>query len=190
MNESPVGQALPSDRGHAERSASICANADGATVGETVASDPIVLREATAADLDAIWAIESAVFGTEAWSLELMRDELTAPHRRYLVLVDAASDVRGYGGLLAVGAEGDIQTIAVVPELRGQGWGRRLMKALMGEGRACGVRELFLEVRADNPVARSLYESLGFEAIAVRPRYYQPDNIDAVVMRCEMVGPA
>lgn len=148
------------------------------------------LRPATVTDLDAIWALECAVFGAEAWSRELMRDELTAPHRHYLALVDAAGEVRGYGGLLAVGSEGDIQTIAVAPELRGRGLGRRLMEALRAEARARGVRELFLEVRADNPVARSLYESLGFEAIAVRPRYYQPDDIDAVVMRCELVDHA
>jgi len=42
---------------------------------------------------------------------------------------------------------------------------------------------VFLEVRADNPGARSLYETLGFAEIAVRPKYYQPDGVDAVIMR-------
>jgi N6-L-threonylcarbamoyladenine synthase/ribosomal-protein-alanine N-acetyltransferase len=42
---------------------------------------------------------------------------------------------------------------------------------------------VFLEVRADNPGARALYESLGFAEIAVRPDYYQPDGVDAVIMR-------
>lgn len=144
------------------------------------------LRPATAADLDAIWAIETAVFGAEAWSRPMMLEELTADHRHYLALVDEAGAVRGYGGLLAVGREGDIQTIAVAPELRGAGHGRAIMAGLLAEGRRRGVRDVFLEVRADNPVARGLYASLGFAEIGVRPRYYQPDDVDAVVMRLEM----
>ena len=51
------------------------------------------------------------------------------------------------------------------------------------------VREVFLEVRADNPGAQSLYESLGFEAIAVRPRYYQPDDVDALVQELVLTPP-
>lgn len=143
------------------------------------------IRAASIDDLDAIWAIEAAVFASEAWSREMMREELTADHRVYLALVDGAGAVRGYGGLLAVGAEGDVQTIALDPGSRGGGQGRRLMNALLDAGEGLGVREVFLEVRADNPVARGLYASLGFEEIGVRPRYYQPDGIDAIVMRLE-----
>lgn len=141
------------------------------------------LRPADIADLEAIWAIESDVFGRDAWSLELMREELTADHRSYLALVDEGGAILGYGGLLAVGEEGDIQTIALVPGARGGGHGRRLMRALLDAARGRGVREVFLEVRADNPVARGLYSSLGFEELGVRPRYYQPDGVDAIVMR-------
>ncbi|WP_241489296.1 ribosomal protein S18-alanine N-acetyltransferase [Leucobacter celer] len=144
------------------------------------------LREAAVDDLDAIWGIESAVFGAEAWSCEMMREELTADHRYYLVLADAAGAVQGYAGLLVVGTEGDIQTIAVAPEARGGGHGRRLMNALLDEAARRGVREVFLEVRADNPVAQALYRSLGFAEIGVRPRYYQPEGVDAVVMKLEM----
>jgi len=144
------------------------------------------LREASAADLDAIWGIEAEVFGRDAWSREAMRDELTADHRCYLALVDAEGAVIGYGGLLAVGREGDIQTIALADRARGAGHGRRLMNALLDAAAERGVDEVFLEVRADNPAARGLYESLGFEELGVRPRYYQPDGVDAVVMRLGM----
>lgn len=146
----------------------------------------LTLRNASEQDLDAIWAIESRVFGAEAWSRKQMHEELTADHRSYLALVDDADRVRGYAGLLALGTEGDIQTIALAPEARGGGNGRRLMKALLDEAERRSVCEIFLEVRADNPVARGLYASLGFSEIGVRPRYYQPDDVDAVVMRLDM----
>lgn len=141
------------------------------------------VREATLDDLDAVWAIEQAVFGAEAWSREMMRDELVGSHRHYAVLSGADGAVHGYAGLLVVGSDGDIQTIAVEPGSRGGGHGRRLMEALLAEARRRGARRVFLEVRADRPVARGLYASLGFEEIAVRPRYYQPDDVDAVVMQ-------
>jgi ribosomal protein S18 acetylase RimI-like enzyme len=48
------------------------------------------------------------------------------------------------------------------------------------------VQEDFLEVRADNPVAQAMYTAFGFERIAVRPRYYQPDGVDAWVMRASL----
>lgn len=146
----------------------------------------LAIRPATPDDLDAIWAIESAVFGAEAWSRDMMLDELTADHRDYLALVDAAGAVFGYGGLLAIGRDGDVQTIAVAPEARGSGRGRRLMNALLDLAADRGVREVFLEVRADNPVAIALYVSLGFAEIGVRANYYQPDGVDAIVMRLRM----
>lgn len=149
-------------------------------------SGELSLRPATQADLDPIWAIESAVFGAEAWSREMMREELGADHRVYLALVDERDRVRGYGGLLTVGEEGDIQTIALDPEARGAGHGRAIMRALLAAAGDRGAHEIFLEVRADNPVAQSLYASLGFEQIGVRPRYYQPDGVDAIVMRLRM----
>lgn len=94
----------------------------------------------------------------------------------------------GYAGLLAPAGsgQGDIQTIAVAPAARGMGLGRGLMHALITQARRRHVAELFLEVRADNPIARALYDSLGFRQIGVRRGYYQPDGVDAITMRLEV----
>jgi len=54
------------------------------------------------------------------------------------------------------------------------------------EAAARGARQVFLEVRADNPVATALYDSAGFAAVGRRPHYYQPDDVDAVVMRLDL----
>jgi ribosomal-protein-alanine N-acetyltransferase len=142
------------------------------------------LREATEHDLDAIMAIEEAEFTSDAWSRAMMRDEIRSRHTRYLV-AERAGAIVGYAGLQCpIGAhEGDVQTIAVVASARGEGLGRRLLRALVAEALERGAREVFLEVRADNPVAQSLYRSEGFDEIGVRPDYYQPDGVDALVMR-------
>jgi ribosomal-protein-alanine N-acetyltransferase len=40
-----------------------------------------------------------------------------------------------------------------------------------------------LEVRADNVAARNLYDRNGFDVLSARRRYYQPGDVDALVMR-------
>lgn len=145
------------------------------------------VRAATPADLDAIMALERASFPTDAWSETLMREELASPHGRYFAL-EVAGQLVGYAGLRAPAGskDADVQTIAIAAEARGRGYGRTLLRALLDEAAARRVAEVFLEVRADNPVAQALYVSEGFTEIGRRPRYYQPDGVDAVVMRLNL----
>jgi N6-L-threonylcarbamoyladenine synthase/ribosomal-protein-alanine N-acetyltransferase len=145
------------------------------------------MRRATVDDLDAIMGIESAVFGSDAWSRDIMRTELAGPHNHYLVAFPPGSpgSVDGYAGLFAPRGsdQGDIQTIAVVESARRRGLGKALVLALIAEARSRGVGDVFLDVRADNAGARSLYATIGFEEIGLRTGYYQPDGVDAVVMK-------
>ncbi|KHK99856.1 30S ribosomal protein S18 [Microbacterium mangrovi] len=146
-----------------------------------------MIRPASADDLEAIMALERASFPTDAWSAGMMHDELTSPHGRYFVLEDDGTVV-GYGGVraLAGAADADIQTIAIAEAFRGRGAGRLLLGTLLDEAARRGAREVFLEVRADNPVAQNLYVKTGFAEIGRRPRYYQPDDVDAIVMRLDL----
>ncbi|AWB89963.1 ribosomal protein S18-alanine N-acetyltransferase [Homoserinimonas hongtaonis] len=151
-----------------------------------------LMRRASLDDLDAIMEIESSTFGSDAWSARAMASELDNPHTYYLVAIaEDGNAIEGYSGLLAPrgGIQADIQTIAVAASARRKGLGRAMMLQMITEARQRGAREVFLEVRADNPGAQALYEQLGFEAIAVRPRYYQPDGVDAVVMRHALEAP-
>ena len=150
----------------------------------------IKLQRATANDLERILALEKSVFANDAWSLAAMQSELESPFTHYLVALDGER-LAGYAGLSAVPAtfSADVQTIAVAPEFRRQGLGRQLVAELMTAARRRGAEQVLLEVRADNPAARALYESFGFEQIDLRRGYYQPDGVDAVVMRTEIRQP-
>jgi ribosomal-protein-alanine acetyltransferase len=145
------------------------------------------LRRAHEADLVAIMHLETTIFENDAWSAPMMLRDLGDPACYYLVAFppDSPSTIEAYAGLLAPqsATEGDIQTIAVADSARGHGLGRVLMEALISEARKRGARLIFLEVRADNPGAQRLYERLGFLDVGVRRGYYQPDNVDAIVMR-------
>lgn len=142
------------------------------------------IRIAEESDLDAIMQIEHECFASDAWSKESMYEELTGAEKYYIVAY-RDEHLIGYAGLnkLPTVHQSEVQTIAVLPSARGIGLGRALMEQLLTEARRTGCLEVFLEVRADNPVAHGLYRSLGFEQIDLRKRYYQPDNVDAVVMR-------
>lgn len=147
----------------------------------------MTLRPAKPADLDAIMGIENRSFPSDAWSSETMAAELAGPHGAYFV-DEVDGDVIGYGGIRALpgGTDADIQTIAYDAGHRGGGRGRALLRALLAEAMSRGAREMFLEVRADNPAAEGLYRSEGFEEVGRRPHYYQPDDVDAIVMRLDL----
>jgi [ribosomal protein S18]-alanine N-acetyltransferase len=151
------------------------------------------LRRANESDLDAVMAIETPVFGSDAWPRSAMASELRSALTYYLVAhkVGAPDVIEGYAGLLAPvnSGQGDIQTIAVAESARRTGLGKILMLTLLAEARDRGATEVFLEVRADNPGAHALYVELGFEQIAVRLKYYQPDGVDAIIMRFTVKEP-
>ncbi len=145
------------------------------------------LRRALPTDLDAIMLLESSTFGADAWSRHTMLAELENDACWYVVAFPphAPDTIEGYAGVQAAkgSATADIQTIAVDASSRRGGLGRVLMNTLINEAQKRGAEEVFLEVRADNPAAQRLYVSLGFEQIGVRAKYYQPDGVDALVMK-------
>ncbi len=163
------------------------ARADVSTETSIPLPTGVTARSAGLDDLDAIMALEHATFPSDAWSRDMMAAELAAGHTHYVVLHEG-DELVAYGGVSAPdGLElADIQTLAVSGSRRRAGLGTALLRALLDTARDRGAREVLLEVRADNPAAQALYAQHGFEAIAVRPRYYQPDDVGAIVMRVEV----
>lgn len=157
-----------------------------------------VLRRMRWWDVEVILPLERELFGPTAWSAEAFWSELAQPSRWYVVAeVDdgqgGGAQVAGYAGLMVSGVDADVQTVAVAPAGQGRGLGARLLTALVDEALARGASSLLLEVRADNPAAIGLYRRFGFDRIAVRRRYYQPGDVDALIMRLRPLrapGPA
>ena len=143
------------------------------------------IRAAGAADLAEVMRIETASFPTDAWKRTAMRQTLEAGDA---VIAERDDAVVGYAAVLALpgSGEADVLTIAVDEPARGSGVGRALLEHLIGVAAARGARRLFLEVRDDNPVAEGLYRSRGFRRVGRRPHYYQPDDVDALVMRLDL----
>jgi len=58
--------------------------------------------------------------------------------------------------------------IEIEPAFRGHGYGRTAMRLAEAEARSRGMTSLGLNVHGHNTVARSLYESLGYEVITMQ----------------------
>jgi ribosomal protein S18 acetylase RimI-like enzyme len=85
----------------------------------------------------------------------------------------AEDEVVGWLWLAAPGPDPDKQmawvfNIEVDPAYRGRGYGRAAMLLAEDEARAHGMTSLGLNVHGQNTVARSLYESLGYDVMALQ----------------------
>jgi ribosomal-protein-alanine N-acetyltransferase len=78
--------------------------------------------------------------------------------------------------------EAHIATIAVHPDYRGLGIGKKLLAVALRESIRRGAGEAMLEVRAHNLTAQAMYRLFGFEVVSRRPHYYRDNNEDALLM--------
>ncbi|MFC9604849.1 ribosomal protein S18-alanine N-acetyltransferase [Streptomyces niveus] len=146
-------------------------------------------------DIETVLALEYDLFPEDAWSPGMFWSELAhargpAATRRYVVAETAEGRIVGYAGLAAAGGLGDVQTIGAARDQWGTGLGSRLLTDLLQHATAFECEEVLLEVRVDNPRAQKLYERFGFEPVGFRRGYYQPGNVDALVMRLSLLdGP-
>jgi N6-L-threonylcarbamoyladenine synthase len=147
----------------------------------------IEIRQATVLDLPEIMKLETDSFANDAWPEETFKSELAAKHTYYILALED-NLVVGYAGLskLPGSDQADIQTIAVREDKRGLGIGKKLMDTLTLQATELGAKEIFLEVRADNSAAQKLYKLFGFKQIGTRKKYYQPDGVDAFIMKTDM----
>lgn len=148
----------------------------------------VELREMRWWDIDQVLELEKDLFPEDAWSRGMFWSELAhsrgaAATRRYVTAEDGTGRVVGYAGLAASGDLADVQTIAVARDLQGSGLGGRLLTDLLRAATAFECHEVMLECRVDNIRAQKLYERFGFAPIGFRRGYYQPGNVDALVMR-------
>ncbi len=132
-------------------------------------------------DLRRIMAIEDAVF-PEPWSLAIFTSELALRRGRAYRVARQGRAVVGYFGLMFVGDEAHVTTVAVAPDHQERGVGTELFLAAVRVALDHGARDISLEVAAGNARAQALYRRFGFSPVGVRKGYYQRTGEDALVM--------
>ena len=137
-----------------------------------------MIRAARPDDLPDLLYVEDECFSEQ--NVELLRT-LCGVSDTFLV-DDGVEGIRGYVlGTLHPGRRGRVASLAVLPEHRRSGVGRRLMRSLLDRMRERDVVEVELEVRKSNSAAVALYRGLGFAVGGVKPDYYG-DGEDAYLM--------
>ena len=134
-------------------------------------------------DLDGIMSIEPAVYGAHHWSRQSFINELTNPAGCYFGAVNPdTQEIVGYSGFWLIQDEAHITTLAVHPDQRRQKIGERLLINNIIEARKLGANWMTLEVRVSNEAAQELYYKYAFRRLGIRPRYYQDNSEDALIL--------
>ncbi len=138
-----------------------------------------LIRPMTMDDLDTIVALEKRIF-SDPWAKSSFEAELLINKKYSFPLVmELEGKIVAYAVVWHFFEELHIANIAVHPEYRRMGLGRKLMEYILEK---FGNAEFaFLEVRKSNEAAVQLYRSLGFKVLNIRKGYYQ-DGEDAFVM--------
>lgn len=111
----------------------------------------------------------TSYFALEKKDQEVLNDPETTILRKggHIFLVYVEGDPVGCVALIPMG-EGifELAKMAVSPQLRGMGIGRRLLEHAVSHARAMGARALFLGSSTKLKNAVHLYESVGFRHVA------------------------
>ncbi|WP_127018125.1 ribosomal protein S18-alanine N-acetyltransferase [Anoxybacter fermentans] len=133
-------------------------------------------------DLDQILAIERSSF-SNPWSKQTFEAEISGENKfAYYLVARCKDEVVGYLGAWFILSEVHITNIAVKPSHRRRGIAKKLINFLITQAKERGVTAVTLEVRVSNYPAQKLYRKLGFKEVGVRPKYYQDNNEDALIM--------
>lgn len=139
------------------------------------------LRKALVQDIKEIAALERICF-SEPWSEESFITDIRYNGIAIYIVAEWEKKIIAYAGLWAVGDEGHITNIAVHPEKRNQGVGRKVMERLFQDAAERGVCRYTLEVRVTNFSALHLYRSMGFVEVGRRKGYYRDTGEDALIL--------
>jgi [ribosomal protein S18]-alanine N-acetyltransferase len=155
-----------------------------AGVSETLSKQPSEaagerpVRQLAYSDLPAVVSIERRSFPAP-WSLAMFVLELSKPSGICLAATEG-DELLGYLVCSRYDRVWHLMNVAVAPERRRRGVATRLISRLFAE--AGDELPFTLEVRVSNRDAIAMYEKLGFRSAGVRPRYYQDNAEDALIM--------
>lgn len=146
-------------------------------MGETT---QLILRAMTPEDADAVAAIEEKSFAMP-WTRDDFWREAQNELATYIV-GELYGRIVAYAGAWVSFNQAEVMSIAVEPELRGQGVGTILFGELIKTVKVRGATAITLEVRTSNTAAIKLYESFGLKSVGRRKGYYIDNGEDALIM--------
>jgi [ribosomal protein S18]-alanine N-acetyltransferase len=151
------------------------------------------IRRMEESDLEQVQLIDRLSFSLP-WPMKAYRYELKENPNSLQWVAEAASaeaPLKGIVGVIVVWMildEAHIATIAVHPDFRGHGIAQTMLAVALTEAIRRGASQATLEVRSGNVFAQKLYRRFHFEIVGLRPRYYQDNQEDALIMTNSNLG--
>lgn len=141
------------------------------------------IRPARASDIDALLAIEDAVFEGDRLSRRSFNRHLDS-ETALLLVAEETGEVAGYALLFLRRSDKIVRiySLAVAPKFMSRGVGKRLLAAAEERASSMKRRVLSLEVREDNERALQLYEGAGYQKMKRLPGYYE-DGVAALRLK-------
>ncbi len=136
--------------------------------------------------LDVVLRVEQQAY-PHPWSQLNFTDALASGYQAQVLLAD--DTLIGYFVAMKGVDEVHLLNITVALAYRSQGWAQVMLDALATWSRGQGAQWLWLEVRANNARALSVYEAHGYRRVGQRKAYYPADHgqrEDAIVMNLRL----
>lgn len=138
------------------------------------------IREALVSDIGRIVEIERRSFRYPYSPMTFVT--LLSLYPRYFLVCECCGKTVGYiTAVVDRDGYGHVMSVAVDPDYRGLGIGKRLMEAVEARLSNDGIKQVRLEVAVNNSVAIKMYEELGYRVVRILRSYY-PDGEDAYLM--------
>ncbi len=144
----------------------------------------LLIRRMTLEDVPAVHEIDMLSFSLP-WPERSFRFEMTENPvtRGWVAEVDGR--IAAMLVLWFIVDEAHIATIATHPDFRRQGIGEQVLLHALRAVHVEGARRAFLEVRAGNMAAQTMYKKYGFIVDGLRRKYYRDNDEDAILMSLE-----
>lgn len=142
----------------------------------------VLIRPLSKKDQDEIYLLEQEVFMANAWTMNNILSSLQNENDHYLGIY-IGKELAGSLCCRLLYPEAELLTVGVKTAFRGQGLGKKLLEEMHRLLREKQIREVFLEVRENNPTAIGLYQEQGYKVIGKRRNYYRNPVDNALVMR-------
>lgn len=140
----------------------------------------VSFRLLTPADAEQAYSVLNACFRMPGDYTDTVNN-LKNPVTRALGLF-CGEEMIAYGAFWMLMEEAHVTHVAVMPQMRGQGLGEKMMRRLIQHASDTGARFMELECRRSNAAALGLYHKLGFLRVGFKKNYYPDTNEDAVVL--------
>lgn len=142
--------------------------------------DNMIIRKAELNDFESVYEILKKSI-LHPWSYDMCKEDFEDENSLYFI-IEENDIIKGYAAFKNALDESTLMSMAIDEQYRNNGLGSVLLSYAINNLKDKGYKNIFLEVRSNNEVARKLYDNLDFNETGIRKNYYKDPVCDAITM--------